>query len=77
MSEKTTSTFNMPIDVKDIENVELKSFDENSLFSCQLSLRKFFKITSRFGINRSRNMSEDNITIIYKTLGQTLARLAQ
>ncbi len=33
-TDKMTSTFNMPIDVKDIENVELKSFDENSLFSC-------------------------------------------
>ena len=74
--DKQTSEFNMAIDIKDIENPEVKSFDENFYFTCQLSIRKLLRGITRLGQTRSRQVyTEDTAEILSAAMGSVLSRL--
>jgi len=74
--DKQTSEFNMPIDIKDIENPEVKSFDENFYFTCQLSIRKLLRGITRLGQIRSRQAyTEETAEILAAAMGSVLSRL--
>lgn len=72
----TTKNFNQPIDIKEIENVALKSFEENFYFTCQLTVRKLYRFTTRMSSARGRlAITEDSGIKISKTMGGILAYL--
>ena len=74
--DKFAPEFNMPIDIKDIENPEVKSFDENFYFTCQLSIRKLFRGVTRLGQLRNRQAyTEDTAETLAAAMGTVLSRL--
>jgi HECT-domain (ubiquitin-transferase)/Domain of Unknown Function (DUF913)/Ubiquitin binding region len=75
-NDHTTVIFNQPIDIHDIENASLKSYEENFYFTCQLSVRKLYRFATRMTCARGRQaISEDSGIKISNTMGNILAKL--
>ena len=75
-NERVTKTFNQPIDISDIENAGLKSFEENFYFTCQLSVRKLYRFAARMTCARGRQaISEEAGIKMSKNMGNILTYL--
>ena len=75
-NDHITTVFNQPIDIHDIENATLKSYEENFYFTCQLSVRKLYRFATRMTCARGRQaISEDAGIKMSKTMGNILAYL--
>lgn len=75
-NDRKTPKFNMPIDISDIENANLKSYDENFYFTCQLSVRRLFRYATRISVAKGRvSIHEEAGLKISKTMGDVLADL--
>lgn len=73
----TTKTFNQPINIQDIENVHMKTFEENFYFTCQLTVRKLYRYTTMRMTNpRGRHsIAEKSGVSMSHTMGNILAQL--
>ena len=75
-STKTAQNFNIPIDIQDIENAELKTFEENFYFTCQLSVRRLFRFATRMAGGRGRQgLKEEEGVKVSRTMGEVLTEL--
>jgi hypothetical protein len=76
-TNKKTTTFNQPINIQEIENVNMKTFEENFYFTCQLTVRKLYKYTTiRMTNPRGKFMkNERSGVMISNTMGCILAQL--
>lgn len=77
-NDKIADKFNMPIDIKDIENPELKSFEENFYFTCQLSVRKLFRLATRIpGLKNRQGLTEEAGINLSTAMGRILSNLSR
>lgn len=76
-TENKTTVFNQPINIHDIENVAMKSFEENFYFTCQLTVRKLYRFTTtRMTSSRGRHPFLDKGGVkMSNTMGGILASL--
>lgn len=61
IGSKTIEKFNSAIDINDIENPELKTFEENFYFTCQLSIRKLLRLFAKFPGSRNRYGAQTSV----------------
>ncbi|CAG9335559.1 unnamed protein product [Blepharisma stoltei] len=75
-NEKFTNKFNMLIDIQNIENAEMKSYEENFYFTCQLSVRRLFRFATRIPSTRGRQSVSEEVGVkISRVMGDILADL--
>lgn len=63
--------FNIPIDISVIENTELKSYEENLYFCCQLTIRRVFRLAMKIPSSRGRQASNEEAGLaISRVMGE-------
>ncbi|OMJ79080.1 hypothetical protein SteCoe_20987 [Stentor coeruleus] len=77
MVDKCCEKFNISIDLSIIENPDIKSFEENLYFSCQLTIRRIFRLAMRIP-SRTRQIAQEEAALaISKSLGMIFTKLIE
>ena len=77
-NDKKTKEFNIPTDIQDIENPDLKTFEENFYFTCQLSVRRLLRFAIKLPSAKSgQNLSDEECTKVSNTVGKILNDMLQ
>lgn len=77
MVDKPCEKFNISIDLSIIENPDLKSFEENLYFSCQLTIRRIFRLAMRIPSRTRQAAQEEAALAISKALGIIFTQLTE